>query len=149
MKKSTTELPQTSDVRQPAIAATHLLAAVFFVGMHNKHGMKPLDSQTMSGKMIDAVINELPFKCTKTNLSEVEYMPIDDEIEEDARLWHEKYQPQKNDVIVLLGNWTHKNFLKAGFKIVKLRHPASMMGYVNKEKYVLEAIDKIMKAART
>ena len=36
----------------------------YFVGMHNKPGMKPLDSKTMSGKMIDAVIKELPFKCT-------------------------------------------------------------------------------------
>ncbi len=141
----------TSALCQPCFTQMHLLAAVFFVGMHNKPGMKPLDSQTMSGKMIDAVIKKLPFKCYKTNLSEVEYMPKDlDEIENDALLWHEKYQPKKNDILVLLGTWTHKNFLKAELKLVKLRHPASIMGgYCKQEKYILEAVEKIMKVAET
>ena len=62
---------------KPALLQTPCCQYVLFVGMHNKVGMKPLDSKTMSGKMIDAVIKELPFKCIKTNLCEVEYFPKD------------------------------------------------------------------------
>lgn len=132
---------------QPALLQTSCCQHVLFVGMHNKPGMKPLDSKTMSGKMIDAVIKELPFKCTKTNLCEVEYFPKDKkEIWAGNLTWNSKYEPTTETIIVLLGQWVQKNFLLTNARIVKLPHPASCMGNVNKEKYVRTAIDRIMKA---
>ncbi len=67
------------------------------------------------------------------------------EINEAGILWHEKYQPNDSYVIVLLGQWVFDNFWKDRFKIVKLPHPASVFGNVNKEKYVKTAIDRITK----
>lgn len=132
---------------QPALLQTPCCQHVLFVGMHNKPGMKPLDSKTMSGKIIDAVIKELPFKCTKTNLFEGEYLPKDFLIINQAGIdWHEKYETHESDVVVLLGRWVQENFWHDRFKIVKLPHPASCMGNVNKENYVKTAIDRITKA---
>ncbi len=124
-----------------------LLPDVFFVGMHNKPGMKPLDSRTTSGEMIDAIIEELPFKCTKTNLFEGEYLPKDFlEINNAGIEWHQKYKPLESDIVVLLGRWVRDNFWHDRFNIVKLPHPASCMGNVNKENYVKNAIHRINNA---
>lgn len=129
---------------KPALLQTQCCQHVLFVGMHNKPGMKPLDSKTISGKVIDAVIKELPFKCTKTNLFEGEYLPKDFLIINQAGIdWHEKYQPHESDIVVLLGRWVQDNFWHDKFKIVKLPHPASCIGNVNKENYVKNAIAKI------
>lgn len=118
--------------------------ACFFVGMHNKPGMYPLDSRTKSGKIIDAIIEELPIFCFKTNLCEIEYFPKDkEEITKGNMLWSDKYQPNSDSIIVLLGYWTQKNFeLKKG-KIIKLPHPASCFGNLKKEVYVENALNKI------
>ena len=117
---------------------------IFFVGMHNKPNMKPLDSKTMSGKIIDAIISELPLECIKTNLCEMDYMPIDQrEIWAGNLAWNEKYQYMSDDIIVLLGGWVHKHFLIKNAKIVKLPHPASCLGTTNKGNYVQNAIAKI------
>lgn len=119
----------------------------FFVGMHNKTGMMPLDSKTMSGKMIDAIIKELPIYCIKTNLCEVDYFPKDNnEILIGNLKWNEKYQPTTDSTIILLGGWVHKHFLFTNAKIIKLPHPASQFGNVNKEKYIINAVDKIKAA---
>jgi len=127
-----------------ALQQTPCCQHVLFVGMHNKPGMKPLDSRTMSGKMIDAVIQELPFKCTKTNLCEVEYLPTDwIEINNSGISWGEKYPRNEKDIVVLLGKWVQDNFFWDDCKIVKLPHPASCMGNVNKENYVINAIAMI------
>ena len=132
---------------KPALLQAPCCQHVFFVGMHNKPGMKPLDSKTMSGKMIDAVIKELPFECIKTNLCEVEYLPKDwVEINEHGFLWGQKYQRRYTDVVVLLGKWVQNNFFWDDCKIVHISHPASCMGNVNKENYVKNAIDRITKA---
>lgn len=119
---------------------------VFFVGMHNKAGMKPLDSKTMSGKMIDLIIKELTtVEAVKTNLCECEYQPNDiDEIISWGITWHDKYAPMDTDIIVLLGAWVHKHFTKSGNSpIVKLPHPASCMGNVKKQEYIKNSLDKI------
>ena len=132
---------------QPALLQTPCCQHVLFVGMHNKPGMKPLDSKTMSGKMIDAIIKDLTFKCTKTNLCEIEYFPKDKrEIWVGNLTWNSKYEPTPDTIIVLLGQWVQKNFLLIRAKIVKLPHPASCMGTVNKEKYVKNAIERILEA---
>ena len=117
---------------------------VIFVGMHNKPGMKPLDSKTVSGEMIDSIINQLSVFCIKTNLCEVDYLPKDKrEIWAGNLMWSEKYQPTIDSIIVLLGGWVHKHFLLTNAKIIKLPHPAYQFGNVNKEKYVKNAVDKI------
>jgi len=124
------------------------MSRVIFVGMHNKPGMKPLDSKTMSGKMIDAVIKELPFQCTKSNLCEIEYFPKDKkEILVGNITWNQKYEPTPDTIIVLLGQWVQKNFLLTEAQIVKLPHPASCMGSVNKDAYLKTAIERIMKVS--
>jgi hypothetical protein len=129
-----------------AIEAMPCCPHVLFVGMHNKPGMEPLDSKTMSGKMIDAVIKGLPFKCTKTNLFEGEYLPKDFLTINQAGIdWHNKYEPQKSDIVVLLGKWVQTNFWHDSFKIINLPHPASCMGNVNKKKYIIDAIERITK----
>lgn len=117
---------------------------VYFVGMHNKHGMKPLDSKTITGKIIDDIIKELPFDCIKTNLFDGDYLPKDFlEINKAGIDWHEKYNPHEDDIIVLLGKWVQENFWWDRFKIVKIPHPASCMGNVNKERYIKNSIHKI------
>lgn len=132
---------------QPALLQTPCCQHVLFVGMHNKPGMKPLDSKTMSGKMIDAVIKELPFKCTKTNLCDVDYLPKDKkEIWKHNVEWYNRFNPYSETIVVLLGAWVKDNFFSTHGKIVKLPHPASCMGNVNKENYVKTAIDRITKA---
>lgn len=119
----------------------------FFVGMHNKPGMKPLDSRTKSGAIIDSIISRLPVFCVKTNLCEVDYFPKDKkEVWAGNIAWGEKYQPTPDSVIVLLGNWVHKNFLMSNSKIVKLPHPACCVRRGNKEEYVNNAVD-LIKAA--
>lgn len=118
---------------------------LIFVGMHNKAGMKPLDSKTMSGKMIDSVVQELGrMDAIKTNLCEVEYLPVDQrEIWAHNLSWNDKYEPDYEDIIVLLGAWVHKNFALTNAKIVKLPHPASWMGITNKDSYRENAVQKI------
>lgn len=107
--------------------------------------MKPLDSKTMSGKMIDLIIKQLPCHSIKSNLCEVEYLPNDKkEIWSSNLTWNSKYEPNEDDIIVLLGNWVQKNFLLTNARIVKLPHPASCMGNVNKENYVKSAIERII-----
>jgi hypothetical protein len=138
------EAKNIENLPKPNLNITDVNGMCFFVGMHNKLGMKPLDSKTMSGKMIDAIIGELPVFCTKTNLCEVDYFPKDKrEIWEGNLMWSEKYQPTIDSIIVLLGAWVHKHFLLTNAKIIKLPHPASQFGNVNKEKYVKNAVDKI------
>lgn len=98
--------------------------------------------------MIDAIIKELPLECIKTNLFEGEYLPKDFITINQAGIeWHDKYDPHESDVVVLLGRWVQENFWHDRFNIVPLPHPASCMGYVVKETYLKNAIERITKAA--
>ena len=118
---------------------------VFFVGIHNKPGMSPLDSRTKSGKIIDAIISKLPFECTKTNLCEVEHWPTEKaEISQHNKSWRKKYQPKQKHIIVLLGGWVIKHFSVEHDIIVRIGHPASCMGATNVEKYIEKAVEAIM-----
>lgn len=128
----------------PSLNIADVNGMCFFVGMHNKPNMKPLDSKTMSGKIIDAIINELPIFCEKTNMCEVDYMPKEKrEIWAHNLEWNEKYQPTTDSIIVLLGGWVHKHFLLTNAKIIKLPHPASSIYHAKKEDYIKNAVDKI------
>lgn len=78
---------------------------IYFVGIHNKPGMKPLDSKTKSGKIIDQIISQFPdCECIKTNLCDIDYFPIDRfEIREECQKWNETYGAKEDSIIVLLG----------------------------------------------
>jgi hypothetical protein len=120
---------------------------VIFVGIHNKPGMEPLDSRTKTGKVIDRIIDQLkPYECIKSNLFDKEYFPISDrEIWCANTDWNVTLEPAPKDIIILLGNWTHKHFILTPGKIIKLAHPASFM-YRSKEKteeYINSSVEKI------
>lgn len=122
---------------------------VIFVGMHNKEGMLPLDIRTRSGKIIDKIVHELPkgdYKVLLTNLCDTDYQPHDMEVMEQVNNWIVTYQPTPYDIIVLLGQWVHANFLSSfvSSDIVMLAHPASTV-YSSKgtEDYIQKSVKKI------
>jgi hypothetical protein len=132
---------------EAAIEAMPCCPHVLFVGMHNKPGMEPLDSRTWSGKIIDKVIAGLKNECGKTNLCDVDYLPIDtEEINQHNYKWYFKYH-DANSIVVLLGNWVERNFYRDDKNVVKLNHPSSFICRKNVDSYVQDAISKIKDAA--
>jgi len=122
---------------------------VIFVGMHNKPNKQPLDSSTMTGNVIDRIIEKIPATCIKTNLCDIDYFPKDKRLIWACNLeWNERQQPTSDTIIVLLGGWVQKNFLLTEAKIIKLTHPAGIFGPKNKEKYIIESIEKINNAIK-
>src|ERR1035437_2405866 len=111
---------------------------VIFVGLHNKTGMKPLDSKTKSGKLIDRIIKKCSgINILKTNLCDIDYFPKDKKLIWACNLeWNERQQPTSDTVIVLLGGWVQKNFLLTEAKIIKIAHPASKRSHVDMDDYV-------------
>jgi hypothetical protein len=103
-------------------------STVYFVGMHNKPGMKPLDSTTRTGTIIDKIIKGLSDDaalCVKTNLCDMERVAQNSsELQVHRDWWHERFDVKPKDVVVLLGDWVHKAFDCRNLRIVKLRHPA-------------------------
>lgn len=122
----------------------------FFVGMHNKQGKKPLGSYTLTGRVVDLIINELPVTCVKTNLCDVDYYPKDIvEINKMALGWHKKYKPTQGDVIVLLGGWVQKHFWYDNLNVVSITHPAGVYGTTNKQKYIKKTVSEILSLIKT
>lgn len=114
---------------------------VIFVGMHNKPNTPVLCALTKSGKLIQRVIDELDLPTLKTNLYDVEYFPTDsDEKVRLANDWHFRINPDPEDIIIVLGAETQKNFLRKGFKMIRLGHPSAVWSNVKKEEYVKRAI---------
>lgn len=115
---------------------------VFFVGMHNKPGMQPLDSRTHSGKIVDLIIEHLNVGAKKTNLADIDYKPLHPIFHAEA--WHEKHQPKPGDVIVLLGRWVQENFeYKAGTRNILVDHPAAFSARKNRDKYIDDVLEQI------
>jgi len=121
---------------------------VFFVGIHNKPDMVPLDSCSRSGKLVDKIIRQLRgHECIKTNL----YMDANAMLrraEGSVKRWAEEngYDAQA-DIIVTLGGFIRKEFRMAGYReIVSLIHPASVWSNNEKLGYVMRATDKINEA---
>lgn len=121
------------------------LKRIIFVGMHNKPEKKALDSSTMTGKIVDKIIDKVPAKCecVKTNLCDIDYLPKDkQEIWEWNLNWIESNNPSDNTIIALLGRWVQKHFIFAGCKQINLTHPAGIFGTTNKQKYVKDAVNQ-------
>lgn len=121
------------------------MKTVYFVGMHNKPECKPLDSKTVSGKMIDKIIAQLNYPCIKTNMCDLEYQPKDNErIFIEVQNWYEKYTPKDNDIVVLLGKWVQKHFFIVNLTRIDINHPASIYKKEDKELYIKTAVNKII-----
>jgi hypothetical protein len=117
---------------------------IFFVGIHNKLGLKPLDSSTKSGKLIDRIISNLNGEeCIKTNLFDCNEIPCQ-EIKKFQKSWIKKYNPKDEDIIILLGNNTQKLFPKNICKrIIGVKHPSIIWSNKNKKKYIRNTLEKI------
>lgn len=127
---------------------------VIFVGIHNKPGKTALDSSTRSGKVIDSIIRNLPeFDCHKTNLHDLDYMPMDNQVQ-----WQDTFTDWRKragikpgqiigrDVIVVcLGGYVQQMFRRMpGYSnILKVTHPAVVRSKENSLKYIGQAIAKI------
>lgn len=119
---------------------------VIFVGLHNKPGKMPLCHSTKSGKLITRIINRLPkgIEKLRTNLFEVDYLPIDDELYSLQDKWYWTYLPVDDDIIVLLGAMNHKLFAFKELNIIKIAHPASKRSHEAMSDYVDSAVAKIL-----
>ncbi len=116
---------------------------VIFVGINNKPNTKPLCSSTVSGKRKDRIINLLPFDCVKTNLYNVDCEPLKENKRQLATDWVFRIQPEKSDIIVLLGADVHNNYIHTVGNVIKLAHPASIYGHENMDNYVSRAANLI------
>jgi hypothetical protein len=123
---------------------------IIFVGLHNKPGKIALCSSTKSGKLIDRIIKNFGTECVKTNLYDVDYFPVDKAEQFNLAMdWWERVNPNEEDVIVLLGNATHKGF-KCPFlpqfrpTVIKIAHPASKFSHDAMNEYVNSAVELIL-----
>lgn len=121
---------------------------VIFVGIHNKAGKMPLCGSTKTGKIITDIIASLPqVKFIRTNLINDEAIPLEaDEIQLHGLEWLQTHEPVKNDIIVLLGAFTHKHFPSVPCKVIKAAHPSSNRGREKISEYVVKTSERISKA---
>ena len=117
---------------------------IIFVGMHNKEGMKPLDSHTKTGKIIDAVILKIKAECVKSNLCNTDYF-VDDSYELllQNKEWLERIEPSNEDIVITLGQWVYDNLQRGDFKIIRSKHPASLFGVSKVEEYKSYILNKL------
>lgn len=114
--------------------------------MHNKSGMLPLDSRTKTGKIIDSLIVELQgeFDCVKSNLCDTDYFVTDsNELFRQNNRWLEEMDPQKQDIVITLGQWVYDNLRRGDFKIIKSKHPASLFGITKTDEYKQYILSKL------
>ena len=114
---------------------------IIFVGLHNKEGMKPLDSKTKSGKLIDRIIKLISeeHEIIKSNLYDINYFPTDSLEQEKLIMdWCEKFNPDTNTISVVLGAHVHKMF-PYYHNVIKIAHPASKRSHKDMDEYVQNA----------
>ena len=116
---------------------------IIIVGVHNKPGLKPLDSSTKSGKLIDRISKQLSIDVEKTNLFNVDYMPKNDGKKLLISEWYWTHLPTTEDVVVLLGSIVHKEFKFNIKNLIKIKHPASIWSHKRMDEYVDHAVLKI------
>lgn len=124
---------------------SRVMRKVIFVGIHNKPGMKPLDSRTKTGRLVDLIIEGLSpivFTAVKSNLWEV-----DPSSERDAfAKWAKRVDLDPGrDIVVLLGGQVTKQFAVEHYttRVVAIPHPSHVWSYLNQKEYVKAAIEKI------
>lgn len=114
------------------------MCRVIFVGVHNKPGMRPLDSRTRTGKVIDRIVKELPneFECLRTNLFDQDHWPLDPDQWQAIAHWKERVDPRPSDIIVTLGEFVNEIFRKTRTPSIRVGHPASLWSKEKKEDYI-------------
>jgi hypothetical protein len=120
---------------------------IIFVGVHNKPNLQPLCSSTKTGKLVNRIINELPkgFEIEKTNLFNTDHFPKYEKMNDLGNEWYWTNLPTDEDIIVLLGAITHKQFRHSVKNLIKIAHPASKYSHKDMDEYVLSAAGKIKK----
>jgi hypothetical protein len=118
---------------------------VIIVGVHNKVGLSPLCSTTKSGKLIDRIESKLSKPIEKTNLFNIDHMPIKGDKQRLIDEWFWTHLPTDEDIIVLLGGIVHKEFKHKMKNVIKIKHPASQWSHKAMNEYVLCAVGKINK----
>ncbi len=126
------------------------MTRVIFVGLHNKPGMKPLDSKTKSGKLIDRIVDKCRIhgmNVLKTNLFDVDRLPTIEQRHIMSFEWIERVELFRGDIIVLLGAMTHQYFppIPMDYKPIKVAHPASKRSHKEMDKYVENTFFEIRK----
>lgn len=120
---------------------------VIFVGFHNKPGMKPLDSKTKSGKLIDRIIEKCRhhgMNVLKTNLFDIDEVPEPVVMDELRFGWVERVELFKGDIVVLLGAVVHKQFPYIPLlNPIEVAHPASKRSHVDMNEYVEKTFELI------
>lgn len=125
-----------------------MIKRVIFVGLHNKPNMKPLDSKTKSGKLIDRIVEKCRhhgMNVLKTNLYDVDYLPEVKDLPILSFDWVERVELFKGDIIVLLGAMTHRYFppLPMDYTPIEIAHPASKRSHLAMDEYVENTFEKI------
>jgi hypothetical protein len=122
---------------------------IIIVGIHNKEGLKPLDSSSQTGQLIDRIAEQLPLPIEKTNLFNIDYMPKDKAKKQElVNEWFWSNLPTDDDLIVQLGGDVEKEFKHEIKKVIKITHPGYIIrgfGKISKEEYVSCAVAKIKK----
>jgi hypothetical protein len=119
---------------------------VIFVGVHNKVGMTPLDSKSVSGKRVDAIIARVGIKeYVKTNLFDDLKIPVSPtDVKSLIAFWELKYRPSENDIVVLLGGIVQHLFPKGiECKRIRVAHPSLQYSKVKPDEYISSVAEKI------
>lgn len=119
---------------------------IIFVGIHNKPGMKPLDSKTKSGKLIDAIIDLLgdDVECVKSNLFNSDSLPPEEAFEAGFRDWVNRIDWNSNDIVVCLGELVSDQLYHRLVQTLKLPHPSRMWSAQSQIDYINNAVVEIL-----
>ncbi len=118
---------------------------IYFVGIHHKPGMAPLDSKTYTGKIVDEIIGQIG-ESTKTNL--IDGFEVPKNISTHAYRWHTQNTLKDGDRVVLLGALVQKhfawNFSGTGkVRFIAVAHPSAFQVRKNKAAYIQEVVNAI------
>lgn len=116
------------------------MTKIIFIGLSNKPNQTPLASGTLSGKLIDRIVNKLDYECIKTNL--VDFAPMSElgklryptqaEIEANWPRLNLLINKSNPCVCVCLGEKVYKFLSSRTANCLKIRHPAYVSVYKNK-----------------
>jgi hypothetical protein len=126
---------------------------IYFVGIHNKPGLQPLDSSARSGKLVDEIIKLLPQsqRCFKTNVY-IDCVPdADDPKNQHGALsadgWLDRTDfNSETDIAIVLGGVVEEAFKLSKLPYLKLTHPSYVMRIGEQAEYVTDAVMKIYQA---
>jgi len=102
---------------------------LFFVGIHDKPGMTPLNSSSFSGSRVDSIIDEvkLDYKCIKTNFFNMDAVPNGFCQKAALQDWMNRNLITYKDRVVVLGNLVgdcFKKFFPSSVAFVAIKHPS-------------------------